>query len=37
MDIYIQIAYLVASILFIIGIKKMGKTREARRGNQFLH
>jgi len=31
----IEIAYLIASILFIIGIKKMGKTREARFGNQL--
>lgn len=35
MNIYIQIAYLIASILFIIGIKKMGKTKEARSGNQL--
>jgi NAD(P) transhydrogenase subunit beta len=35
MNIYIQLAYLVASVLFIIGIKKMGKTSEARSGNQL--
>ena len=33
MNIYIQIAYLVASILFIAGIKMMNKTKEARKGN----
>jgi H+-translocating NAD(P) transhydrogenase subunit beta len=35
MNIYIQLTYLVASILFIIGIKKMNKTSEARVGNQL--
>lgn len=35
MNIYIQIAYLVASVLFIIGIKKLNKTSEARSGNQL--
>ncbi|MFB0947197.1 MAG: NAD(P) transhydrogenase subunit beta [Spirosomataceae bacterium] len=29
----IQIAYLVASVLFIIGIKMMGRTKDARNGN----
>ncbi|GAA0879490.1 NAD(P)(+) transhydrogenase (Re/Si-specific) subunit beta [Algoriphagus jejuensis] len=31
----IQIAYLVASILFITGIKLLGKTKDARRGNML--
>ncbi|MCP9770154.1 NAD(P)(+) transhydrogenase (Re/Si-specific) subunit beta [Lacihabitans sp. LS3-19] len=35
MNIYIQIAYLVSSVLFIIGIKKLNKTSEARKGNQL--
>jgi len=35
MDIIIKIAYLVASILFIIGIKKMNKPATARNGNQL--
>ena len=35
MNIYIQIAYLIASVLFIIGIKKLNKTSEARKGNQL--
>lgn len=29
----IEIAYLVASVLFILGIKYLGKTKDARRGN----
>ncbi len=29
----IQIAYLIASVLFIMGIKFLGKTKDARRGN----
>lgn len=33
MTIAIQLAYLIASILFIIGIKLLGKTKDARRGN----
>jgi len=33
MTIAIQIAYLIASILFIAGIKLLGKTKDARRGN----
>jgi NAD(P) transhydrogenase subunit beta len=32
-DLLIKIAYLVASVLFIIGIKMLGKTSTARRGN----
>ena len=32
-DLIIKIAYLVASVLFIIGIKMLGKTSTARRGN----
>jgi NAD(P) transhydrogenase subunit beta len=35
MNIYIQIAYLVSSVMFIIGIKKLNKTSEARKGNQL--
>lgn len=31
----IQIAYLIASVLFILGIKMLGKTATARRGNQL--
>jgi H+-translocating NAD(P) transhydrogenase subunit beta len=31
----IQIAYLIASILFIVGIKMMGKTATARQGNLY--
>jgi len=33
MNTLIQLAYLVASVLFIIGIKMMNKTKEARNGN----
>lgn len=33
--IFIQIAYLIASVLFIVGIKMLGKTTTARRGNQL--
>jgi NAD(P) transhydrogenase subunit beta len=33
MSIIIQIAYLIASVLFIIGIKYLGKTKDARKGN----
>ena len=33
MTIGIEIAYLIASVLFIIGIKYLGKTKDARRGN----
>lgn len=33
MTIAIQIAYLIASILFIAGIKLLSKTKDARRGN----
>ncbi len=32
-DLLIKIAYLVASVLFIMGIKMLGKTSTARRGN----
>lgn len=31
----LQIAYLVASVLFIMGIKFLGKTKDARRGNML--
>jgi NAD(P) transhydrogenase subunit beta len=33
--ILIQIAYLIASVLFIIGIKMLGKTATARQGNLY--
>ncbi len=33
MDPLIQLAYLVASILFVVGIKRLGKTSQARSGN----
>lgn len=33
MSILIQLSYLVASVLFITGIKRMNKTKEARSGN----
>ncbi|MFB5945904.1 NAD(P)(+) transhydrogenase (Re/Si-specific) subunit beta [Albibacterium profundi] len=33
MDIIIQLSYLVASILFIAGIKMLGRTKTARKGN----
>jgi NAD(P) transhydrogenase subunit beta len=33
MSVFIQLAYLIASILFIVGIKRLGKTSEARSGN----
>jgi NAD(P) transhydrogenase subunit beta len=35
MSILIQIAYLISSILFIVGIKKLGKTKSAREGNIY--
>ncbi|MFT2010692.1 NAD(P)(+) transhydrogenase (Re/Si-specific) subunit beta [Pontibacter sp. 13R65] len=34
-DLLIRIAYLVASVLFIIGIKMLGKTSTARQGNSL--
>lgn len=33
MSAFIQLSYLIASILFILGIKRLGKTSEARSGN----
>lgn len=33
MSIFIQIAYLIASILFVIGIKMLNRTKTARKGN----
>lgn len=33
MNILIQVAYLIASVLFIIGIKMLGRIKSARRGN----
>lgn len=33
MNIIIQISYLVASVLFIVGIKMLGRTKSARNGN----
>ena len=35
MNILIQLAYLLASILFIVGIKMLGKTKDARQGNLY--
>lgn len=35
MTIAVQLAYLLASILFIVGIKLLGKTKDARRGNML--
>ncbi|GHB68204.1 NAD(P)(+) transhydrogenase (Re/Si-specific) subunit beta [Persicitalea jodogahamensis] len=33
MNIIIQLTYLIATIMFIVGIKKLNKTQEARQGN----
>lgn len=33
MNLYIQLAYLVASILFVVGIKMLNRTQSARKGN----
>lgn len=33
MSIFIQVAYLVASILFVVGIKMLNRTKTARKGN----
>src|SRR5690606_2303628 len=33
MSIFIQVAYLIASVLFIIGIKMLNRTKTARKGN----
>ncbi|MEN2281421.1 NAD(P)(+) transhydrogenase (Re/Si-specific) subunit beta [Algoriphagus sp. SE2] len=35
MSILIQVAYLISSILFVLGIKKLGKTKSARQGNVY--
>jgi NAD(P) transhydrogenase subunit beta len=35
MTIAIQLAYLLASVLFIMGIKLLGKTKDARKGNML--
>lgn len=35
LNIIIQLAYLVASVLFIVGIKMLGKTATARQGNIY--
>lgn len=35
MNTLISIAYLIASVLFIVGIKKLGKTNTAREGNFY--
>jgi H+-translocating NAD(P) transhydrogenase subunit beta len=35
MDIIVKLSYLVASILFIVGIKMLGKTKTARQGNLY--
>ncbi|MCB1140864.1 MAG: NAD(P)(+) transhydrogenase (Re/Si-specific) subunit beta [Leptospiraceae bacterium] len=34
-DIILQLSYLLASVLFILGIKRMGKTSTARSGNRY--
>ncbi|SDM07782.1 NAD(P) transhydrogenase subunit beta [Catalinimonas alkaloidigena] len=34
-DLIIKIAYLLASVLFIVGIKRLGKTSTAREGNLY--
>ena len=33
MSIYIQVAYLIASVLFVVGIKMLNRTKTARKGN----
>lgn len=33
MSIFIQVAYLIASILFVVGIKMLNRTKTARKGN----
>lgn len=33
MNLYIQLAYLIASILFVVGIKMLNRTKSARKGN----
>ena len=35
MSIAIQIAYLISSILFVLGIKMLNKTKSARQGNRL--
>ena len=35
MDYFINIAYIIASVLFIFGIKMLGSATTARRGNQI--
>lgn len=35
LDLFIALAYLISSILFIVGIKMMGKTASAREGNFY--
>ncbi|GAB2763885.1 NAD(P)(+) transhydrogenase (Re/Si-specific) subunit beta [Rhabdobacter roseus] len=35
MNILIQLTYLASAILFIVGIKKLNRTQEARQGNTF--
>lgn len=35
LDILVKLAYLLASVLFILGIKRMGKTKTAREGNRL--
>lgn len=34
-DILIKLAYLIAAVLFIVGIKMLGKTKTARQGNLY--
>ena len=35
MSVFIQVAYLVASILFVVGIKMLNRTKTARKGNMI--
>ena len=35
MNLWIDFAYLIAAVLFILGIKKMGMVKTARQGNGF--
>ncbi|HMJ14557.1 MAG TPA: hypothetical protein VK524_24260, partial [Polyangiaceae bacterium] len=36
LDLLVDGAYLVSALLFVAGIKKLGKLRDAPRGNRFL-
>ena len=35
MDLIIQLTYLVASVFFIFGLKKLGSPKTARQGNMY--